>query len=169
MAWLTIGFSSHSGIFSSTIRLVTASKVSHTYIRIPNFYDNEDMVFQASGLSVNYCNYNYFKNKSKVKEEYEIDVSSDQYLAAMKLMSKAAGKPYSYREILGYVYVLAMRQWFDRRVSNPFGDGDKSYVCSELAAECLGIKDAESMTPEDLRRWCVKNGRLIQPTVLLEQ
>ena len=120
------------------------------------------MVFQASGLMVNYCNYEYFQKKSRVREEYEMEVSAEQYDKAMGLMASAAGKPYSMREIFGYLYVLAQREWRNKVVSNPFGDGDKSYVCSELAAESLGIKDAESMTPEDLRRYCAKNGTLIQ-------
>lgn len=161
MKTLILGFSSHTGIFAWLIKKVTASHVSHAYIRIPNFHGTDDMVFQASGLAVNYCNYEYFITKTKVVEEYEMQVSDEQYEKAMTLMAKAAGKPYSMREIYGYLYVLFMREYRYKRVENPFGDGDKSYVCSELAAESIGAKDPESMTPEDLRRYCKKTGNLI--------
>jgi uncharacterized protein YycO len=119
------------------------------------------MVFQASGLTVNYTNYNFFQNKSKVVEEYEMSVSDEQYEKAMTLMAESAGKPYSMKEIFGFLYVLYMREWRYKRVKNPFGDGDKSYVCSELAAECIGVKDPETVTPEDLRRYCKQRGNLI--------
>lgn len=161
MKTLIVGFSSHYSIFSKLIRVITASKISHTYIRILNFYGAEDMVFQASGLTVNYTNYQYFQRKSKVIEEYEMQVSDKQYDTAMTLMSKSAGKPYSMPEILGILYVLFMREWMKKCVKNPYRNGDKSYICSELAAECLGLWNTEAMTPEDLRRYCNKNGKLI--------
>lgn len=160
MKKLIVGFSSHPGIFSWAIKKVTCSHVSHAYICLPKFIDGEDMVFQASGLTVNYTNYNVFVKKSIVYEEYEMQVTDEQYDTAIKIMAEAAGKPYSVKEIFGYLYVLAMHEWFYKTVKNPFADGDKSYVCSELIAECLGAKDPESLTPEDLRRWCKEKGDL---------
>jgi hypothetical protein len=165
MKTLIVGFSSHAGVFSSLIRLVTASKASHAYMRILDFQGIDDMVFQASGLTVNYCNYEYFTSRNRIVEEYEVQVSDEQYDKAMHIMAKQAGKPYSMRELWGFIYVLAMRHWFSKRVKNPFGDGYNSWVCSELSGECVGAEDPESMTPEDLRRWCKKRGNLIPRSV----
>jgi len=158
---IIIGFSSHPGIFSTLIKLVSASKVSHTYVRIPVPEYGESMVFQASGLIVNYTNYRVFQERSTTIEEYEIEVPDEVYTLGEMLRVTEAGKPYSMKEIVGLLWILFMRN-MGRRVSNPFRDGSSSYVCVELAMRCVGLAvDSENVTQEDFRRWCADNGKLI--------
>lgn len=160
MKKLTVGFSTHKSLFSWLIRVGTASKVSHTYIRIPTDCA-EDIVFQASQLSVNYCNYFYFCQKNQVIEEYEVEVSDEQALNAELLRVIMVGKPYSIKQIFGFAYVIIMHA-FGKKVSNPLVDGDHSFICAELVARCIGLENPENMSQEDVRRWCEKNAKRIK-------
>lgn len=161
MKTVIVGFSSHPGLFSSAIKFVTNSEVSHTYIRIPVPEYNDSMIFQASGLTVNYTNFNVFKEKSTVIEEYEIEVSEDIFAFGEMLRVMEAGKPYGMKEIFGLLWVLAMRG-FGVKVKNPFRDGSSSYICVELVMMCVGLEaDSENITQEDFRRWCSLNGKLL--------
>lgn len=161
MKTVIVGFSTYPGAFSSLIRFVTNSKVSHAYIRIPVPEYNESMIFQASGLWVNYCNFKVFQEKSKVVEEYEIEIDEETHQYGEMLRVMEAGKPYSMKELFGLVWILIMRG-FGVRVKNPFRDGSASYICVELAMLCVGLEtDSENITQEDFRRWCAANGKLI--------
>ena len=161
MKKVIVGFSSHPSLFSRAIKFVTNSKVSHVYIRIPIPEYNENMVFQASGLAVNYCNYNLFIKSNTVHEEYEIEIDDETAALGEMMRIIEAGKPYSMKEILGLAWVLAMRG-LGVRISNPFRDGSQSFICVELAMLSLGQgKDSENTTPEEFRLWCEKNGDLI--------
>lgn len=165
MKKIIVGFSTRPGAFSSLIRFCTNSEVSHTYVRIPVPEYGESMVFQASGLQVNYTNYELFKEKSKVIEEYEIEVEDETYEYAELLRITESGKPYSFLTVLGFVWILAMKG-LGISVANPFSDGSKSYICVELVCDSLGMtKMSEHISPEDLRRWCARYGRLIYKRV----
>jgi hypothetical protein len=162
MKKIIVGFSHHPGsIFSWLIRTATKSEVSHAYIRIPVEEYKQDVIFQASGLTVNYCNGEVFLKKNGVVEEYVIEISNEQAIENERSRITECGKPYSMNQIYGCLWVLAMRQ-IGKRVPNPFSDGMHSYVCVEITADQVGIADGESMTPEDMRRWCARHGTLIQ-------
>lgn len=155
MKYLKIGFSTHASVFSWLIRTATNSKISHTYLKIPTDY-GEFVVFQASGLSVNYCNWNYFKSKNKILYEYVVEVSDEQWEKAERFRVTEVGKPYSAKQILGFAYIIIMKS-LGKIVHNPLSDGNHSYVCVEVVAKCIGIDRAEDMSPEDLWQWCKKN------------
>ena len=162
MKTVRVGFSTHPGAFSWLIRNVTASNVSHTYLRIPIPEHDTSMIFQASGLTVNYCATDVFSLKNTVVEEYDVEISDEQYELGEKFRVTEAGKPYSMRQVGGFLVVLAARQLLDKKVANPASDGHHSYVCVEVVTVCIGLEDGESMTPEDLRRWCQKNAKLVR-------
>jgi hypothetical protein len=126
---------------------------------------NTSMIFQASGLLVNYCSGDIFDSHNIVFEEYDIDIPDEQYVFAEEFRVKQSGKPYSMAQIFGCLYVLAMRR-FGLDVSNPFSDGRKSYVCVEIVANMVGLAGGENMTPEDLRRWCADNARLVYKKIV---
>jgi hypothetical protein len=79
MKTIRIGFSYHPNPFSWLIRFFTSSKVSHTYIRLPVPEYETSVIFQASGLAVNYTASDVFESHSKVVEEYELEISEEQY------------------------------------------------------------------------------------------
>lgn len=162
MKKVIVGFSTRSGIFSSLIKWITNSKVSHTYVRIPVPEYGESVVFQASGLHVNYMNFEVFKKAGNIIiEEYEIKVDNDTYEFGEMLRVMEAGKPYSIKELFGLLWILSMRG-FGVKVKNPFRDGSRSYICVELAMLCVGLgAESENVTQEDFRRWCKRNGKLL--------
>ena len=155
MKYLTVGFSEHKGILSWLIKKSTNSPCSHTYIRYPS--GDEHIVFQASKISVNTCNWRYFQEKNKIVEEYSVEISDEQFAYAQRFCSEEVGKPYSVKQLVGFLWVIAMHA-IGRKVSNPLADGDHSFVCAEVVAECIGLENPESLTQEDVRRWCAKYG-----------
>lgn len=161
MKTIRIGFSTRSGVLPWIIRKATASRISHTYIRIPVPEYSTSMIFQASGLNVNYCNGDLFDSHADVVEEYDVEVSDEQFAIGEKFRVTESGKPYSGKQLIGFLAVLTGKQILDKKISNPFSDGHHSYVCVEVVAVCLGLEYGESMTPEDLRRWCAKNAKLV--------
>ena len=166
MKTLRVGFSTHEGSFSWLIRNSTASQISHTYIRIPIPEHNTDMIFQASGLSVNYCAKDVFEVKNHIYEEYDVEISDEQWAIGEKFRVTEAGKSYSVKQVFGFLWVLGARQLLNKKISNPFSDGDQSYVCVEVVTVCLGLLNGESMTPEDLRRWCTHNAKLVYKKII---
>lgn len=165
MKKIIIGFSSNPGLFPTLIKFITNSKASHAYVRIPVLEYNESIIFQASGLAVNYTNFKIFQEKNKVIEEYEIEVDDDVFAFGEMMRVMEVGKPYSVKELFGLLWVLSMRG-LGVRVNNPFRDGSHSYICVELAMLCVGLeKDSENITQEDFRRWCSVNGKLLYKSI----
>lgn len=162
MKTIRVGFSYYpGGILSWIIRFCTKSQVSHAYVR---FVDEErgDDIFQASGMQVNVERAEDFKSHSVIVEEYDVEVSDEQYELTQLKRSSEIGKPYSVLQVVGFIWVLSMRQAANRKVRNPFSNGNHAYVCVELVADCIGLnQESESMTPEDLRRWCRRNAKLV--------
>lgn len=171
MKTLIIGFSYHVGFnpFSTLIRIVTAGVnwkkvVSHVYLRIPVPEYNQNVIFQASGLQVNYENYSQFLSHSRVVEEYSIEISDEQAQAIERFRVTEVGKPYSVKEVVGYGWILLMRKFgFD--VKNPWYQGNSAYVCENIIADILDLDEEATMTPEDLRQWIAKQpqARLLSP------
>lgn len=144
---IIVGFSHGKTIFSKTIALVTGQEITHCYIRVP-FEGNEDLsvVFHAAGMNVHYMNYGYFKTfQKKIISEYKVELTDELWQKAQQLRFEQAGKPYGWKQILGYVYVL-----FNKKLDNPLADGDKSHVCVEIVANSLGLPNAEKLLPYEL-------------------
>lgn len=159
MKKIYVGFSRNHKIVSWLIRKFTRSNVSHTYIRIPVPEYNTSIVFQAQGFNVHYINYGHFLDKGNIVEaEICVDVSDEQFIEAEKFRVYECGKPYSYIQLLGYIYLLLGR-YLGLRLKNPFSNGDHGYVCVELVCRCLGISNEENMTPQDLLDFLIKNTR----------
>jgi hypothetical protein len=84
-----------------------------------------------------------------VVAEVEVELTDEQWAEAEKVRVYECGKTYSYSQLIGYAWVLLGRG-LGKKWSNPLADGKHGYVCVELVCRCLGIGDAESMTPQDL-------------------
>lgn len=141
--------------FSWLIRAVTGSKFSHAYIR---FYEEEYdrwVIFQASGLKVNFIGQAMFDSKETIFEEFVVPVSDLTKKIAVQGAIDKCGSPYGVGQIIGFGAVLFMRL-FGKSIKNPFYSGS-SYVCSELVADVLieidkedaGNLDPSAMTPKD--------------------
>lgn len=156
MRKLIIGFSDGGNTLSALIKFTTKSKVSHVFVMLVE--DDETVIYQASGLTVNYENYKHFLTHEKIIELYSLDLTDEDYEKLNKFRLQNVGLPYAGRELIGFLWVLAARQVLGEKVKNPLSTGDHAYVCVDIAAAHLPLGSTEgTMTPEDLRRWCEKN------------
>lgn len=159
MKSLIIGFSrAPTKSFSRLICWVTKSQVSHSFILLE--YADEQLIYQASGLAVNYENHDTFMSIEVPIEFYQFELTEAQRVKNELFRINTVGKPYSWRELIGYLWVLLARK-FGKRVKNPLSGGQTAYVCVDVAAAHLPVNpelNDGSMTPEDFRRWCSKNG-----------
>lgn len=130
--------------FSWIIRLIEWTPYSHVYIRSRADSLGVDLVYQASGVQVNFVGISHFKDQETSVYEFEVDVTDDKYRDFMRWAIVNAGAPYSLKQALG----ILLLKLFNLR-KNPLSDGRKSWVCSELAGFFLvsfvgvSIKDDE--------------------------
>jgi hypothetical protein len=153
-----IGFSTpkKQTIFSSLIKLFLRTKYSHIYLERTSEFLDVTYIYQASGLSVNFENAEYFKQKNHVVSEFEFEVPAEVYNKIISAAMKKAGRPYGIKQVFGIAWTFIC----PGKVKNPFADGSYSYICSELIAELLDIagivnknswsKSMDSITPKDV-------------------
>lgn len=157
MKKIRVGFSQCNSIYSKTIRSLTGSEISHCYfIKDVEVAGQKDVaVYHADGTNVHQLDYDAFKAKNKVIDEIELEVTEGHYEEGERLLYEALGKPYSYKEILGFGWIL-INKAFGRTTTNPLGDGDKGFFCSALVARYLGYPSAqaERMSPVDVYTAC---------------
>ena len=164
MAEIIVGFShpkSWLEPFSWLIRLVTWSPFSHAYIM---FHDDETdrwIVFQASGLKVNFIGKPMFDSVENIYEEFIIPVSDATKKSVMQGAIDRCGSPYGTLQCVGFLWILFMRL-FGKRVKNPLYSGS-SYFCSEMVSDVLdeigvGDLDPSTMDPKDVRDFLVSKG-----------
>ena len=147
--------------FSWLIRLITWSPFSHAYIRYYDSYTQRWIVFQASGLKVNFIGQTMFDNDEDVYEEFAVMISDETKQSVVRDAIDKCGSPYGVGQVFGFLWVLFMRL-FGKTVKNPFYSGS-SYVCSELVGDILvelneGNLDPSAMTPKDVYNFMVSKG-----------
>ena len=163
MRKIFIGFSKPKNklfpIFSWAIRAFEQTKFSHVYVRHQTKYGIE-IVYQASGTQVNFENGDVFLNKAEVVREFEFEISDEAFDRYMFFALKNVGKPYSVLQVFG----IALFSLFDLK-KNPFSNGSKYYVCSELVSEILyeigrfryDRNVFDKLTPKSLFEFCLKH------------
>lgn len=157
---LIIGFSKPSNskfpIFSYLIRLLQGTEYSHVFIAWKSDSLQRTLVYQASGLSVNFTSFENFKKKVKIIHTYTLSIPSELDIKIKQKAIDNSNKPYGIKQVLG-LGIVALFDMFGRDISNPFSDGRATYVCSELVADLLiefGItltKSLDNITPKDLK------------------
>jgi hypothetical protein len=123
------------------------------------------LVYQASGVSVNFTNHEVFLSKNEVVNEFEFDITDEAFDKYMRFAMTNAGKPYGMLQVLG----IAICFLFNLK-RNPFRSGRADYVCSELVGEILfeicGFKyDHEildKLLPIEVYDFCLKYGKGIK-------
>lgn len=148
---ITIGFSkprSKWTILSWIIRKIEKVPFSHVYVKFRSDSLDRDIIYQASGTSVNFVGSPRFHESSMTVEEYTFEVSDVIYRSIIQYAIDNAGKPYGKRELIGMGLVRAAAL-FGKNIKNPFRDGESSYICVELAGVLLWtaglIKDATEL------------------------
>jgi uncharacterized protein YycO len=152
MKKVSIGFSRpvKFKILSWLIRKVQRTEYSHAYIKFHSDSLDRDLIYQASGLQVNFVGKTLFEEDHVIVKEFDLQISDEAHKKALQFAVDRAGMPYSIKQLFGIlIYNLTGNQVLK--------DGRSGYVCSELVAqmlsEDLGItitKDLDIVTPKDV-------------------
>lgn len=154
--YIIVGFSTHKtfNVLSKLIQLVEHTDFSHVYIRFYSKSIDRYLIYQASGLQVNFCGLEHFYEKNKTIAEFRIKVDPETKRQLLMDAVDLAGKPYGMKDLIG-IGLVRFCSLFKIKIKNPFADGSKTYICSELASTFLvklgyTIQDLDSATPKDV-------------------
>lgn len=129
MTSVRIGFSRPKEwhVLSALIMAVERTDYSHVYVRWHSDKYGRDLIYQASGLKVNFVGLDLFMSMNTIVDEFDFDVSDETYVKMVQFCIDNAGKPYGGKQLVG---MGIKKLGFE----NPFRDGKQTYVCSELGA-----------------------------------
>lgn len=138
---------------------------SHVYMRLRSEKYDRDLIYQASGVMVNFMGPDIFANKNVVVAEYEIEISEEKYVPMMQFCIDNAGKPYGMKQVLGLAYVR-LCELFGKTVKNPFSDGSNTYICCELIGFAMNeyaeeklISNQDNWTPKSIWDYMIANNK----------
>lgn len=153
MKKLRIGFSRPKTwmIGSALIRLFERAEFSHAYLRWSAESLQRDLVYQASHGMVHFVSGARFDEQAQTVREYEISLTDEQFNEVVKKCVDLAGVKYGLLQLAG----MSLERLSGLR--NPFRDGDKTFVCSELVGTVLNIlykidMDLEFAGPRQLEK-----------------
>lgn len=158
MESIFIGFSKPKAIFvpySWIIRLLQRTKYSHVYIRIPSLSLQRDLIYQASGSKVNFVGLKKFNDEEITVKEYSLQISSEIKTKILQYAIDNSGAKYGIISAIGVAWII-INSWFNRKITNPFKDGQKTFFCDELAGyiiEEIGIDipfNPENVGPKEI-------------------
>lgn len=135
MREIIVGFSKPKGWFkpySWLIRAIEGTSYSHTYIKTYARSADTWLVYQASGVQVNFIGEKRFYAAVQVVKEFNLTISEDSYGKFLNFAIRESGAPYGIKGVLGN----PLARVFNLK-KNPFGDGSTSYYCVELVARVL--------------------------------
>lgn len=151
MKKIFIGFSepNKKKIGSEAIKWWTNSSFSHVYIRFEGESLGITYLYQASHGMVHFIAYDNFIKQNKTVEEYEVEVTPEQYRQALRISMMLAGEKYAYSELASiFIYDVS------EKLGKPYDTGDADgYVCSALVAKtCIELLGLSFNRPSHLLR-----------------
>jgi hypothetical protein len=148
---LTVGFSRPKPGFkplSWLIRAVERTPYSHVYISWFSESIGVRGYYQASGTGINFIGAKLFESQIVRVEEYILPISDQCKKNLIKFCMENSGVSYGKIQIVG-IGIAKVAKAFGKGMKNPFGDGSKTQVCSELVGFIL--RDIlEVNIPDDL-------------------
>lgn len=155
-----IGFSARKkwNFLSWFLQKCQRAAYSHVYVRFCSESLKRDLIYQASEMSVHFIGGDRFRDECDIIKEYPLLVSIEAKTKILQFAIDNAGRPYGWIELLGFGWVYLCRI-FGRKVKNPLGDKNRSFICSELVANVLlelGYKipgDLDTIAPVDIDRF----------------
>jgi hypothetical protein len=151
--------------FAWAIMLVDGSNFSHSYIRFHSDSYDRDLVYQASGLRVNFIGLPLFQSQEVIVKEFTIPVSEATKMKVVQFAIDNVGIPYSLGAALG-ILAVKIAALAGRKIKNPISQ--QGYFCSELAAiileDYLGADftsdQVKCMTPTDVYNYLSQHPKL---------
>lgn len=168
MQYLTIGFSTPKKfkVLSWLIRKVERTEFSHVYLAFRSESLNRKLIYQASGLQVNFVGSALFSEHHKVLVEFTIPITDQEKKQILTSCVDLAGYPYGMKQLIGLAWVRFVGL-FGKKITNPVNDGRKTNICSELAGYILvkyfnyKIEDLDSLSPKDVWLLLKQHGETI--------
>lgn len=151
---VTIGFSTSKrwNPFSALIKTWWDTDYSHVYLKWSTPW-GFDEVLEASGMAVRMREATKWEKSQNVIQEYDFTVTKEEFDAIMRQLRPLTGTPYGWVQCLG----IAAAEAFNLK-KNPFSDGSRSLVCSELAYQFLVIlglapktRNTDLINPKDIK------------------
>lgn len=140
MKTIKIGFSKPNNmrykIFAWLIMKSYKTSYSHVYIKLRSENYERDIIYQASGTIVNFMSPDIFSSHNEIVEEFQVSLTDENYIKMMQFAIDNAGKPYGIKECFGLA-IVRICDFFGKKISNPFKNEGKTYICSELAGFIL--------------------------------
>lgn len=152
---ISIGFSRSDKIGSRLIRWCEDTEFSHVYIKWRSDYLERDIIYHASGHAVGFITSERFLAAgNRVVLEKPLSLSDATKKTVIQFCMDKSGTPYGIKHLIGFG-IVKLCKLVGKTIKNPFGDGPKTYICSELAAEVLNtagfsVKNIEQITPKHL-------------------
>lgn len=147
-----VGFSRPKrwNLLSWLIMKVQKANYSHVYIKFYSPSLDREIIYQASGLQVNFIGSKLFNEHHVTVHEFQFPVSDESHTNAMRFAVDKAGSPYSIKQLFSILLYLATGKVY-------FRDGRSAYVCSELIGQMLTEdlkipvnKDLDLVVPRDI-------------------
>lgn len=153
MKTLIIGFSkpkSNWAIGSFLIRLFEKCDFSHAFIRWHSESLDRDLIYQASHGMVHFISGSKFDDSVTTVTQYTFDLTPIQSKNIVQKCIDLAGTKYGTLQLFGMAFERITG------IRNPFRDGSRTYVCSELVGEVLKQihsidLDLEYIGPKELK------------------
>ena len=159
MRKIVVGFSKPKGFFnplSWIIRFMYWTPYSHVYCSHVSEKYKQTLIYQASGVQVNFMSRLQFDKRATVVSEFEFEISDEAFDSYMSWAIEQSGAPYSKTKLFEILFM---------------DDLDKSdepqWVCSVLIARvCKDFISHEDeklsmdyATPKDIFDFCAFKGR----------
>lgn len=117
--------------FSYIIRAIEGTDYSHVRLKWKNS-SGLDLVYEAAGTGINFKGPIADKDSVYVIDKFDVYVDSKGYRRLINLCVENAGLDYGVKQLLGICLVRLFKL-----KQNPFSDGRKSQVCSEVVGRFL--------------------------------
>jgi hypothetical protein len=136
--WLIFGFSTakKKNVLSTMIMRLQGVNKSHSYIRHMTQWD-EEMVYEAHGLSAILRNKRFFDPANIVIEEYKVMVTPELKYKVMKKIMQRLGTPYSVWQLFAIAAKQLAKKYLKMNIKNIYPNGERGTICVESCAEIL--------------------------------
>lgn len=135
---IAVGFSRHKGFapLSWLIMKCEGTNFSHAYIRVRSESLDRNLIYHATGSGVYFIGEPAFEEHVTVAEEYELKVTDQTRKELLQWAVDTSGKPYGKMQLIG-LGLKRLVKLVGISIKNPFGTGNKAYICTELVASAL--------------------------------